>query len=131
MLRGLVIGGAALAAVATVGVRAARERWDRASSALAARIVAAADTAARTGTPVDRVTPDALASLPLPVQRYFASAAPEGTPVIRVARLESAGTFRQIAPGDGRGRRRDGSPSPRPRRSPPTRQASCGQPACG
>ncbi len=100
-VRPLVISGMAIAAVAIVGVRAARARWDRATTALVDRIVAA--PAASPGGPTGRVTRAGLASLPSPVRRYLASAVPDETSPIRVARLESAGTFRRIAPGDGGG----------------------------
>jgi hypothetical protein len=98
-LRWLMIGGIAVAAVAAVSVRAARARWDRTTAALVDGMVMAASA----GGPPERGARESLTSLPSPVRRYFASALPPDIPAIRAARLESAGTFRQIAPGDGRG----------------------------
>lgn len=98
----LVFGAAAVTAATVLIVRATRAKWDRATAALTQSIAAASerDAASR-----DRAVPDPgpLASMPDPVRRYFACALRGDLRIIRVARLESAGTFRRIAPGEPRG----------------------------
>lgn len=98
----------AVAAGAALRVRAARARWNAETTALADRIVEAAGSLARARPPAppdraDRADLSSLASLSPPVRRYFDSALRDGQRVVRVARLETTGTFRQVERDDTRG----------------------------
>ncbi len=78
------------------------------TAALADRIVEAAGSVARARAPAppdrtDRVDLSSLAPLPPPVRRYFDSTLRDGQRVVRVARLETTGTFRHVEPDDTRG----------------------------
>lgn len=95
----LVFGAASVSIAAVAIVRVTRARWDRATTTLAQSIVEASQREAeeRGQAAFDRASLDAL---PDPVRRYLDCALPGDGRIIRVARLESAGTFRRVAPGE-------------------------------
>ncbi len=90
-----IAGGGALAglAAAAVTVRTATGRWHRRTAELVHRMVVHPEATDNSG-----AGPDA-DGLPEPVRRYLDLSLPEGPRPLRTARLTSAGTFRQVAPG--------------------------------
>jgi hypothetical protein len=105
MLRWLAVGGVTVAVVAAIAVRSAGARWQRQTAELSDRIVTAAEASGVSAgrSAIDLAAIDAAPSLPEPVRRYFRATLRRGQGVIRAARLDSAGSFRQVAAGDGLG----------------------------
>lgn len=99
----LVFGAATVTVSTAVFVRLTRAKWERATTALTQSILAVSERASSRERHRAALDAGTLASLPDPVRRYFESALRGDRRVIRVARLESAGTFRRIAPGEPRG----------------------------
>lgn len=93
-----IAGGGAVAALAAaaVTVRTATGRWHRRTAELVHRMLEAPGRRAK-----PTQLPLALQTLPDPVRRYFAAALRRPAGALRAARLESAGTFRQVADGTG------------------------------
>ncbi|HKG92399.1 MAG TPA: DUF6544 family protein [Gemmatimonadaceae bacterium] len=83
-LTGLLMGGAATAAAATIGVAGAL--WNRETAWTVFRLDRELATQAR-------YTREQLAELPAPVRRYFDFALTPGQPLVRHARLLQTGTF--------------------------------------
>lgn len=93
---GLLVGIAALAALAAAVLWAARRRWDAATAALRGRLLA--DAAPQAGVFAAAM----LDGLPAPVARYLRAVLRDGQPMPRHVRIDWAGEFNMGRPGNDR-----------------------------
>jgi len=93
---GLLLGIAALAALAAAVLWAARRRWDAATAALRGRLLA--DAAPQAGVFAAAM----LDGLPAPVARYLRAVLRDGQPMPRHVRIDWAGEFNMGRPGNDR-----------------------------
>jgi len=93
---GLLLGIAALAALAAAVLWAARRRWDAATAALRGRLLA--DAAPQAGVFAAAM----LDGLPAPVARYLRAVLRDGQPMPRRVRIDWAGEFNMGRPGNDR-----------------------------
>jgi hypothetical protein len=92
-MNGLLVGIAALAALAAAVLAAARRRWDAATAALRGRLLA--DAAPQAGV----FAAATLDGLPAPVARYLRAVLRDGQPIPRHVRIDWAGEFNMGRPG--------------------------------
>jgi len=93
---GLLLGIAAMAALAAAVLWAARRRWDAATAALRGRLLA--DAAPQAGVFAAAM----LDGLPAPVARYLRAVLRDGQPMPRHVRIDWAGEFNMGRPGNDR-----------------------------
>lgn len=93
---GLLLGIAALVALAAAVLWAARRRWDAATAALRGRLLA--DAAPQAGVFAAAM----LDGLPAPVARYLRAVLRDGQPMPRHVRIDWAGEFNMGRPGNDR-----------------------------
>ena len=93
---GLLLGIAAMAALAAAVLFAARRRWDAATTALRGRLLA--DAAPQAGVFAAAM----LDGLPAPVARYLRAVLRDGQPMPRHVRIDWAGEFNMGRPGNDR-----------------------------
>ena len=93
---GLLLGIAAMAALAAAVLWAARRRWDAATAALRGRLLA--DAAPQAGVFAAAM----LDGLPAPVARYLRAVLRDGQPMPRHVRIDWAGEFNMGRPGKDR-----------------------------
>ncbi len=93
---GLLLGIAALVALAAAVLWAARRRWDAATAALRGRLLA--DAAPQAGVFAAAM----LDGLPAPVARYLRAVLRDGQPMPRHVRIDWAGEFNMGKPGNDR-----------------------------
>ena len=93
---GLLLGIAAMAALAAAVLFAARRRWDAATAALRGRLLA--DAAPQAGVFAAAM----LDGLPAPVARYLRAVLRDGQPMPRHVRIDWAGEFNMGRPGNDR-----------------------------
>jgi hypothetical protein len=92
----LLVGVAAMAALAAAVLSAGRRRWDAATAALRGRLLA--DAAPQAGV----FAAAALDGLPAPVARYLRAVLRDGQPMPRHVRIDWAGEFNMGRPGNDR-----------------------------
>ena len=95
-MSGLLLGIAAMAALAAAVLWAARRRWDAATAALRGRLLA--DAAPQAGVFAAAM----LDGLPAPVARYLRAVLRDGQPMPRHVRIDWAGEFNMGRPGNDR-----------------------------